>query len=287
MNDLEIRELRYFRAVAEELNFSRAAERLGIAQPPLSRAIGALERKLAVRLFERDTRRVALTEAGATLLAEAVTILDAVTAAALRTRRAGRPLVVTAKPGVASALLREIVAAFPDPVEVLVSGYGEQATLVRTGRADAALMGSPHVWPGLEAEPLVTEPRVAALPANHPLAAARTLAVADLAGHPMPRWSRELPDEREYWTGQTTEVPGPEVADSSQLLEVVALGQAVALVPASLAENNRRADLAYRPVADASPYTVSVVWTADSRDKALAAFVRTAVEVGARRHAAA
>ncbi|MFC4855710.1 LysR substrate-binding domain-containing protein [Actinophytocola glycyrrhizae] len=286
MNDLEIRELRYFRAVAEELNFSRAAQRLGIAQPPLSRAIGALERKLAVRLFTRDTRRVALTEAGETLLAEAVPILDAVTAAALRTRRANGPVVVTAKPGVASVLLKEVVADCPGPVEVLVSGYGEQAALVRTGRADAALMGSPHVWPDLEAEPLVTEPRVAALPAGHPLAAARSLVVADLAGHPMPRWSRELPAEREYWTGQSSPVSGPEVADSSQLLEVVALGQAVALVPTSLADSYRRADLVYRPVTDASPYTLSVVWAAGRRDRELAAFVRTAVEVAARRQAA-
>ncbi|MGH8792184.1 MAG: LysR family transcriptional regulator, partial [Stackebrandtia sp.] len=71
MSDLDVRELRYFVAVAEELNFSRAAERLGMAQPPLSRAIAQLERRLEVQLFERSTRQVKLTTAGLTLCEEA------------------------------------------------------------------------------------------------------------------------------------------------------------------------------------------------------------------------
>ncbi|MFL6123661.1 LysR family transcriptional regulator, partial [Actinophytocola sp.] len=133
---MEIRELTYFRAVAEELNFSRAAERLGIAQPPLSRAISQLERRLGVRLFDRDTRQVSLTPAGEVLLTEAIHVLDAVTAATHRTQRAGGSLVVTAKPGLASTLLRQIVAAYEGQLTVLVSGFGEQTTLIRTGRAD-------------------------------------------------------------------------------------------------------------------------------------------------------
>ncbi|MDQ3783866.1 MAG: LysR family transcriptional regulator, partial [Actinomycetota bacterium] len=88
MNDLEVRELRYFVAVAEELNFSRAAGRLGMAQPPLSRAISQLEKRLGVQLFERSNRKVTLTAAGLTLLDEARSALDAMSAAARRTRRA-------------------------------------------------------------------------------------------------------------------------------------------------------------------------------------------------------
>jgi DNA-binding transcriptional LysR family regulator len=288
---MEIRELTYFRAVAEELNFSHAAARLGIAQPPLSRAISQLERRLGVRLFDRDTRRVSLTPAGEVLLAESAHVLDAIAAATHRTQRAGRGLVVTAKPGLASSLLREVVAAYRGAAEILVSGFGEQADLVRSGRADAALMGSPCRAAdrrGLDFEPLVSEHRVAVLPAGHPLAARTSLTVADLTGHPMPRWRRwEEPDERAYWTGQSTPVDGPVVSDSTQLLEVVALGQAVALVPASLANSNERTDLAYRPVPDAAPYTVSVAWPAGSSNRDLAAFVRTAVEVAAHLHAAA
>src|SRR3954467_6846865 len=91
MSDLEVRQLRYFIAVAEELHFGRAAERLAMAQPPLSRAIRDLERQLGVDLFVRTTRQVALTPTGETLLIDARVALDAVAAAAQRARRAGRP----------------------------------------------------------------------------------------------------------------------------------------------------------------------------------------------------
>ncbi|MER6540533.1 LysR family transcriptional regulator, partial [Streptomyces sp900105755] len=86
---LETRELRYFLAVAGELHFGRAAERLGIAQPPLSRAIQQLERRLGVRLLDRDRRGVRLTGAGEVLLHEGRAALDATSAAVRRTRRAG------------------------------------------------------------------------------------------------------------------------------------------------------------------------------------------------------
>lgn len=291
MADLEVRELRYFRMVAQERSLSRAAERLGMAQPPLSRAIGRLERRLGVRLLDRHSRGVSLTPAGVTLLEESARILDAVAAAAHRTRRAALDeptLVVTAKPGIASALLARIVDTYrnrPDAatVEIVVSGYGEQADLIRSGTVDLALVGSPHQARGLDTEPLMSEPRVAALPANHSLADRSTLSVADLADHPMPVWRDATPDELAYWTGRDrmpTDRPitGPSIQDSSQLLEVVALGQAVALVPRSLAEHNTRPDVAYRPVADASPYLISAAWAAGARDRWIAGFVRTASE---------
>lgn len=89
MDILETRELRYFVAVAEELHFGRAAERLGMAQPPLSRAIQQLERRLGVRLLERNRRGVRLTGAGEVLLQEGRAALDAAAAAVRRTRRTG------------------------------------------------------------------------------------------------------------------------------------------------------------------------------------------------------
>ena len=293
MTDLEVRELRYFQAVAEELNFSRAAERLGMAQPPLSRAILQLERKLGAKLFDRTTHRVTLTVAGLTLFDEAGRILDAIASATRRTARAALdtpPLVVTAKPGVVTNLLRRVVDAYlalpgAAHIEVVVSGYGEQASMARDGRADVALIGSPAEHRGLDLEPLTSEPRVAALPAGHALARHTALSCRDLAGLPTPQGPDSTPAQRAYWSGQDGEsrpdlsTAGPIVQDSSQLLEAVALGQAVALIPETLSKINHRADIAYRPVRDASPYRISVAWLSGSRNSHTAHFVRTAIEL--------
>jgi DNA-binding transcriptional LysR family regulator len=303
MNDLEVRELRYFVAVAEELNFSRAASRLGMAQPPLSRAISQLEKRLGVQLFERNTRKVTLTAAGLTLLDEARSALDAMSAAARRTRRAASVtpnLVVTAKPGVATGLLQQTVdsyTALPDTpqVEIVVSGYRRQADMVRDGRVDLALLSLPYDERGLDSEPLTTEPRVAALPVGHALARHGTLRCRDLHGEPMPQWPESSPVERAYWSGRDGDfsaygssdpqpdvpVRGPAVSDPTQLLEVVSLGQAVALIPLSVADSNPRADIVYQPVRDASPYTIAIAWPEGSRAHSIAVFVRTAINLTA------
>ncbi|WP_331766737.1 LysR family transcriptional regulator [Embleya sp. NBC_00896] len=294
MADVDLRDLRYFRAVAEELNFSRAAERLGMTQPPLSRAITLLERRLGARLLERTSHHVALTPAGEVLFAESRTVLDALDGAVRRTRLAasGIPtLTVTAKPCVATDLLRRIVAAYgvlpgAPAVEIVVSGYGEQSAMVRDGRADVALLGSPYDRRGLDIEPLVEEPRVAALPAGHALAGRSVLTCRDFAGLAMPRWPAADAAEGDYWAGRDREparageaASGPVVHDNAQLLESVALGQAVALVPTSLAERNSRADIAFRPVSDASPYTIAVAWREGARSPWIARMVEVSVKV--------
>jgi LysR family transcriptional regulator, benzoate and cis,cis-muconate-responsive activator of ben and cat genes len=130
---------------------------------------------------------------------------------------------------------------------------------------------------------------VAALPAGHPLAQRDSLRCVDLAGYPIPQRPNASPEAREYWTGRDriangsvpASPPGPMVQDHSQLLEVVALGQAVALVPESLAVQSRRPEIVYRPVVDASPYTVALVWPSHVRIRWLAEFMRTATEYAA------
>jgi DNA-binding transcriptional LysR family regulator len=315
MDEVEVRELRYFIAVAEELNFTRAAERLGMAQPPLSAAIGKLERKLGVRLLERTSRRVALTPAGAVLLEQGRVAAEGVAAAIERARRAAAQaglLTVAVKPGAGTHLLGEIIRRYSrDPrmpeVHVLFGHPGGPATAVRSGVADVAILRAPFDKRGLDAELLLAEPRVAVLPADHRLAGRRELRRADLAGEPMPRWAGHAdPAAAAYWTG--TDAPaepspaacpgtaaprparsrdvgrpagtpqGPEINDITQLLDAVALGNAVAYVPASTADQHRRADLAFVPVSDLSPSQVIVAWPDSSCSHAVAVFVRAAAD---------
>src|SRR5882757_10825187 len=173
MSDLEVRQLRYFVAVAEELHFGRAAQRLGMAQPPLSRAIREMERQLGVTLLERTTRQVSLTPAGEVLLRDARTALDAVTAAARRARQAGKPepvLRLALKADYDGGLLPEIFAAYQKepaalPVELVLGGPEQQEPALRDGRADLGLVPRPFDERGLDVEPLLTEPRFLAVAA--------------------------------------------------------------------------------------------------------------------------
>jgi DNA-binding transcriptional LysR family regulator len=194
--------------------------------------------------------------------------------------------VITAKPGVATAtaLLHRIVAQlrdtsdFPD-IEIVVSGFGEQADMVRDGRADVALVSLPFDDHGLESELLWTEQRVVALPATHELAGRDVLSADDLAGIPAPRWSGSDDADRNYWSGHPDRPEdGPIIQDTSQLLEVVAFGQAVALVPTSLARSNQRPDVVYRPIRGVAPYQMMFVWPAGSRSPWVARFLETALE---------
>lgn len=282
MDALETRELRYFVAVAEELHFGRAAERLGMAQPPLSRAIQRLERRLGVTLLERDRRGVALTDAGRVLLGEARATLEAATAAAHRTRRAAASrdhLVLATKAGASYELLRELLdahAAEPGAaeVEVLLCGIGEQPGLLRDGRADVALVHRPFDrLSGFDTEELLTEGQVAVLPASHPLAARDRLSLAevtDVPDLPIARWPRH---DGSYPPG-----PGPEVRDQAQLAQLVALGRALVVIPASAYAWLWAGHVAV-PVTDAPPATSLLAWPPHSRSPALARFVRTATRL--------
>lgn len=266
MDRLETRELAYFLAVADELHFGRAAARLGIAQPALSKAVRQLERRLGVTLFDRTSRMVALTEAGQVLTREARVALDAVSAAAVRTRRAGARdprLVLAMKPGGDAGLLPAILAAYerePDALPIEVAFGADAARMLRAGEADAALLyAPPDDLRGLDTEALLTEAPVAVLPASHPLAARTTLRMADLDGENLHRKPAD---------------PG-EMTTIGELMHLIALGRKVAVLPRVLT-TPLRDDLTTVPMADLTPVGLLLAWPAHSTSPSVAALARAA-----------
>lgn len=277
---VESRTLRYFVAVAEERNFTRAAQRLGIAGPALSRAIQALEADLGVRLFERTTRRVEVTEPGAVLLAGARPALEALDAAVLRTVRSAAPdgrLLLAVKADADGGLLEDILAAVsaePDaePVAVRLCGWGEHIGLLRSGEADAALMFAPRDRAGIDTDVVAVEPHVAALPARHALAGSRRVRLADLGvGF----------DEVDGQAERAIDAQG--VHDLAQLLTLVGLGEATTVVPRSVAAAYPRPAVAYVPIEDCPPATLVIAWPENSRSRGVAALVRAATAVACAR----
>ena len=188
-------QVRCFVAVAEELHFGRAAERLRMTQPPLSRQIQKLEKAVGAQLLERDNRRVALTGAGAAFLDEAYRLLNLVESAGDLARRvdAGAAGVVRLGFTAVSAisilgpLLRRLTAELPD-VEVLLS---ERVTLaqvdgIRRGELDIGLARPPFDTALLSSRVVLREPLMAVVPADHPLAGLdRPLTPQDFEGQPV------------------------------------------------------------------------------------------------------
>ncbi|WP_410590332.1 LysR family transcriptional regulator [Amycolatopsis sp. lyj-23] len=181
---MELRALRYFVTVADELHFGRAAERLHIAQPAVSRQIAALERELGVRLFDRSPRRVRLTEAGQRVLGTAREALAAVDRVRL-TARAGVLRIGTGAGQFAARLERGIDALRERAgFDVVLVDLPPAARLnaVRQGDADLALVRGVQAAPGLRVLPAWTEPVFAVVSARHPAADRPVVRVADLAG---------------------------------------------------------------------------------------------------------
>ncbi|GHC60425.1 LysR family transcriptional regulator [Streptomyces flavofungini] len=288
MVELETRELEYFVAVADELHFGRAADRLSIAQPALSKAIRRVESRLGVRLFDRSSRHVALTPAGAALLEHGRHALNAVGAAVRHARRAGDAdarLRLVLKPGGDAHLLSGMLAAYADRpdarrVDILFSGATDRVDHLRDGRADVALLYVPFDdLDGLAHETLHVEGRVAVLPAGHRLAGRDELRLADLEGETLPRW-KGVRDDGSGWEtgglGPDADARRPEVADVTQMIHLITLGRMIAVLPRSLVEPVP-AGIVCVPVTDASPSTLVIAWSERDRRPLVASFVAAAV----------
>ena len=199
--ELELRHLRSFVAVAEERHFGRAAERLHMAQPPLSQQIRKLEEELGMELFDRSTRPVRVTPAGTHFLEEAYRTLEQARRAVERGRRAARGelghLSIGAMPRAYNRLVPSVVALFRARVrhvtlELSMDDPTALADAVRDEQLDAAFSGPPIETRGLSVELIESDPMVAIVPKAHPLAERAGVSLADLAGETFISVSREV-----------------------------------------------------------------------------------------------
>ena len=292
---MELRHLRYFVAVAEELHFGRAAARLHVAQPALSRQIRSLEEEIGLRLFERDRRRVALTAAGAVFLGEARFLLGHVDDAVEAARRADRgelgSLRIGYVPAVVTTGLPEIVRGFRKrfpgvDVRLQEMNPAMQVEALLGERVDVGFVRGPIHEPALAAQTVLEEPLVAALPSGHRLGRHKRLGLAMLAGEPFVLQARSRgPGSHDHIlaicrnAGFTPRV----VQEGSQtdILSLVASGAGVAIVPASL-RVIRRAGVLYRPLNERPMTRLDMVWRKDAALPVLRAFLKEVRQMGTR-----
>jgi DNA-binding transcriptional LysR family regulator len=272
MSDLNLRRLRYFVVVAEELSYGRAAERLHIAQPVLSRQITVLEQELGVVLLDRSTRGTALSSAGEALLAEAKGLLSSATALERRARIAARGVQrfsIGFMPGlIVTPMVQALNHQFPGlQVDVVRTSWDDQVEMIHDGRIDISVVRLPVATRGLATEPLFTEARVVALAASHPLAAQETVAIADLAPVDLLQDADAVPEWRDARLQLALPLPGeqggmPIVHAVEEKLEQVAAGRGIVILPKSTARLYTRPDVAYRPVDGLAPGEVALAWEA-------------------------
>jgi len=251
---MELRHLRYFIAVAEELHFGRAALKLGIAQPPLSQQIRALERELGILLLQRTKRRVQLTEPGRVFLEAGRAVLDGVERAVEAARRAERGQVGRLAIGFAPwsdfTELPRMVKLFgerhPDvQLELHNLTVAEQLAALRAGRIDVGFVRPPVTDATLLTEPVLSEPIVVVFHAGHRFAKLRRVPVLDLAREPCTLLARRrAPAYYDHIAGLCragglTLETKQEVEHPQTLLGLVAAGLGVSLVPGTFATASR------------------------------------------------
>ena len=296
---VEYRHFRFFIAVAEELHFTRAAARLHVAQPHLSHEIRRLEEELGVSLFARDRRRVTLTPAGQAFLAHARLVLADTAGAVRAAQRASRGETGSLRIGFVSSagfgvVLPDAVRRFrterPE-VEVVLNEQNsdEQVELITKGKLDVGLLHPPLKSElGLEIEIVLTEPLVAALPENHPLAKRRQIELRALASEPWILFPRGIASRlyEEIMIACAGAGFSPRVVQEgikhSTIMSLVASGLGVCLVPQPLARLGLKRIVCV-PLAEKGPaLPLALMWRRGDTNPPLAPFMQVVREEAAR-----
>ena len=270
---MELRHLRYFVAVAEELHFRRAAERLYVAQPAVSEQIRKLEEELGVRLFDRTQRKVALTDGGAALLTEAHRVLRQAEAARLAARSASnRPglrmgYVPTALRASIPRTLRRLVVAMPNLQTTMEPGNGlELVDAVRAGELDVAVVSLPVPTAGVRVTPLGEQRAVAVFPVGHEHAVKPHVDLEQIAPERMIVLPRDA--DRPFYDAVLAtcsaagvsptliEMPDGQV---DRILLAVASGAGMAMLPECVAERYADAGVRFVPLEGESPALTTAI----------------------------
>ncbi|MFB2895379.1 LysR substrate-binding domain-containing protein [Aerosakkonemataceae cyanobacterium BLCC-F50] len=284
---IELRHLHYFIAVAEELHFSRAAERLHISQPPLSQQIRALEDELGVKLFERTKRQVQLTEAGKVFLERSYGVLAQLEQAIAATQRIGRGEVGRLAIGfVGSAtysVLPDILSVFREQfpaVELRLHELTtqEQIQALHHKQVDVGIVRSAITEPGLSVECLLEESLVLALPETHPLCTQVKVSLRALAEESFILFPAKMGPVFYEQIINICQQAGfrPKVAQEAvqmqTIISLVAAGLGIALVPASL-QNFHTSRVIYRPLQEQTPQTgLYLAWRQHDSSPVIKAF---------------
>ncbi|MFI9761794.1 LysR family transcriptional regulator [Streptomyces sp. NPDC051963] len=284
-SDVHGRDLRYFVTVAEELHFTRAAERLYVSQPALSKQIRALERQLGVELFARDRQGVTLTEAGEALLAPARRVLAAweEAAVAVEKARAAQRSTLTVgmstspgRGGLLPAIRSRFTAAHPEStLRVRQISWEDPTAGLADGSTDVAFVWLPlpdqdrYAW-----TVLAEEPRLVALPDTHPLATRTDLAFTDLLDEPFLALPRSAGVLRDHWlaldarAGRPPRI-GSEIAGTEETYEALVAGLGICLVAEGNAPLITLGGVTTRPVRGLSPSRYTLAWRQEDGERPL------------------
>lgn len=289
---MELRQLTYFIAVAEERHFGRAAKRLHIAQPPLSQQIRQFEEQLGVKLFDRTTRRVDLTAAGALMLERGRSILNDVEALQADVYQVGQGATGVLHVGFSGAstysvmprIVRAAGTAYPG---LTVDLHGEMLTpAMERGllehTLDAAILRPPVSSPEIDFRIINREPLVVALPAHSPLASDRPLSMVELTEQ---RFVTYPPESVMYrMTADLCREAGFQhrvsqmAQETSTILSFVAAGGGVALMPASVRSVQLRG-VRYRELEDSPHAELAIAWRREDRSVLLSNFIQLVTEL--------